>query len=265
MANGAGWRAIVLGSSTRSEKLKVSLMLAYAFGWLFVPAVVSLKFQFVFPGLCAATIMVPLFLWLPSKVVKLPQPNSKKIPEELVAKFDQLRQKLGFPRLVLQSMMTAKHPQAAVTNEYVNLSEHVLQNWPSEAILWQSEVELRAKRKVIPITVGYALIVFPLCELIPVFQSYPIFPVVIAFLLGSFVAFILVLYRSETHALLVIDKDVTKTDADRAAAKIALSDPYFYVENMKWHERPLSISPKWLKRRAENLGITLERISEKAS
>lgn len=266
MSECAAERAIVLGPpTTRTVKLKLTLMLAYAIGWLLIPSLLSRKFQFVFPGLCSALIIVPLVLWILPKVVKLPPSNAHRISKELVEKFEQLRIRLGFQHLVLQSMITAKHPQAAVMNESVNLSEHVLNTWPDEAILWQSEVELRATKKVVPILVGYSLIAFPLCGMIPVYQAHPIFPMFVALLSASAVVFFVFLYRAETHALLAIDKEVTITEEARAAAKIALSDPYFYAENMKWYDRPLSISPKWLRRRADALGIKLERINEPAT
>lgn len=59
-----------------------------------------------------------------------------------------------------------------------------------------------------------------------------------------------------TRAQLWVDRDVTKTEEDRQAAKEALSIPYFIQRN-----RPLLyrwFSQRKLKMRAKNLGIELE-------
>lgn len=69
---------------------------------------------------------------------------------------------------------------------------------------------------------------------------------------------IILLAIQDRPKVLSIDREVTKTEEDRLAAKEALSNAYFVQV-----DRPLSkrfmLSASFLKRRADALGITLER------
>lgn len=247
---------VVLGTvAGRKEKIKLILLSAYLLGWIIVPVVATGKAG----GLIAGLIGGAVAIWFATKMVKIPPSNEFDVPADLIRKIDEIRKRLTLERVIVNRLHIEKHPQVMVMSQCVSLSEHVLKNWPQSAILWQIEVELSSQRKAISRIFAFTLIEPPLVGMSLWKMDSPQAGWFLAIAIMVMVILMAYLYRIETHDLLVADQQVTTTKEARAAAQIALSDPYFYVEAMKWYDRPLSISRKWIKRRAERLGILLVR------